>query len=569
MKKLINDPLKVVDDMVEGLVRADKRLARIEGENVVVRADLASLAGAGKVALISGGGAGHEPAHAGYVGAGMLTAAVVGQVFTSPSVDAVLAAIRAVARPAGVLLIVKNYTGDRLNFGLAAEIARAAGIDVEMVIVADDVALDDNGAVGRRGIAGTVLVHKVAGAAAEAGLSLADVKREAQAAIDAVFTMGIGLGPCIVPAAGKPGFELGESEVEYGLGIHGERGTQRLPISPADDMVDRLMDRLLERGGFRASDRVALLINNLGGTAVQELAIVTRHALARLAKAGVDVATVQAGTFLSALEMPGCSISLMKVDAPRLERLLAPSSAAAWTAPTVPTGTPSVLPALTDVQAAVAAGPAWADSARSHRFMQAILAVASALEAEEQELTRLDSVVGDGDIGLSLARGARAIVDTSASLDGEHPAAALHALASTLRRVLGGTSGPLYAVFVVRAATSLASAGDVGSARAWAAAFRAGCDGVQALGGGKAGDRTMLDALLPAADAIEAAAARGDGAAAIAQAAYRAADAGVEATKTMAPRLGRSAYLGERTQGHADPGAYAVAIWLKAITTVF
>lgn len=569
MKKLINDPLKVVDEMVEGLVLADKRLARVEGENVILRADYASLAASGKVALISGGGAGHEPAHAGYVGAGMLTAAVIGQVFTSPSVDAVLSAIRAVAGAAGVLLIVKNYTGDRLNFGLAAELARASGIAVEMVIVADDVALDGEGAVGRRGIAGTVLVHKVAGAAADAGLSLAEVKKEAQAAIDAVVTMGLGLGSCIVPAAGKPGFELGETEVEYGLGIHGERGTERLPIATADAMLDRLFDRLVERSGLRPSDRVALLVNNLGGTAVQELAIVTRHALARLGQAKVEVVAAQAGTFLSALEMPGCSISLMKVDDARFARLLAPCSAAAWTPPTSPAiGAPSIVRVPEDAHAALATGPAWTDAAQSQRFIDAILAVAAALQASEQELTRLDSVVGDGDIGLSLTRGARAIEDASASLDGEHPAAASHTLASILRRVLGGTSGPLYAVFVLRAATTLASASTPNAPASWASAFRAGCEGVQALGGGKAGDRTMLDALLPAADAIDAAVARGDPAVAIVQAATQAAEAGVEATKAMAPRLGRSAYLGERTRGHPDPGAYAVAIWLKAIEAV-
>jgi dihydroxyacetone kinase len=334
VKKLINDPLQVVSEMVEGLVLADDRLTRIAGQNVVLRRDYAQHAASGKVALISGGGAGHEPAHAGYIGQGMLTAAVVGEVFTSPSVDAVLAAILAVAGPGGVLLIVKNYTGDRLNFGLAAELARATGVEVDLVVVADDVALDTgDGAVGARGIAGTVLVHKVAGAAAEAGLSLAEVKQEAQGAIDAVFSMGLGLGACIVPAAGTPGFELSDTEVEYGLGIHGERGAKRGPIARADTMLDTLLDRLLERSKLQAKERVALLVNNLGGTAVQELGIVARHALQRLAAAKVEVALVQVGTFLTALEMPGCSLSLMRLDERRRERLLAPATAAAWTAP--------------------------------------------------------------------------------------------------------------------------------------------------------------------------------------------------------------------------------------------
>lgn len=570
MKKLINDPLQVVSEMIEGLVLADDRLTRIAGENVVLRRDHAEHAASGKVALISGGGAGHEPAHAGYIGQGMLTAAVVGEVFTSPSVDAVLSAILAVAGPAGVLLIVKNYTGDRLNFGLAAELARAAGVTVDVVVVGDDVALDtDDGAVGRRGIAGTVLVHKVAGAAAEAGLSLAEVKQEAQAAIDAVFSMGLGLGACIVPAAGTPGFELSDTEVEYGLGIHGERGAKRGPIAAADAMLDTLIDRLLERSGLRAQERVALLVNNLGGTAVQELGIVARHALERLEAAKIEVALVQVGTFLTALEMPGCSLSLMRLDEARRERLLAPASAAAWSVPTHPVRVATSVPVRTVTQTALAAGPAWISTGHSARFADAIRAVTAALQKAEHELTDLDSVVGDGDIGLSLARGARGVELALPELDKAHPAAALQTIASVLRRELGGTSGPLYAAFVVRSASHLAERGEVDSAVAWAAAFRAGIEGVQALGGGKAGDRTMLDALIPAADSMDAAVARGDTAPAILQAAIKAARAGVDATKQMRPRLGRSSYLGDRALGHADPGAFAVALWLEAIGSAF
>ena len=570
MKKLINDPLQVVSEMIEGLVLADDRLTRIAGENVVLRRDHAEHAASGKVALISGGGAGHEPAHAGYIGQGMLTAAVVGEVFTSPSVDAVLSAILAVAGPAGVLLIVKNYTGDRLNFGLAAELARASGVTVDVVVVGDDVALDtDDGAVGRRGIAGTVLVHKVAGAAAEAGLSLAEVKREAQAAIDAVFSMGLGLGACIVPAAGTPGFELSDTEVEYGLGIHGERGAKRGPIDRADAMLDTLLDRLLERSGLRAQERVALMVNNLGGTAVQELGIVARHALKRLEAAKIEVALVQVGTFLTALEMPGCSLSLMRLDEARRERLLAPATAAAWSMPTHPVTVAPAVQARTLTQTALAAGPAWTSTGRPDRFAHVIRAVTEALQKAEHELTDLDSVVGDGDIGLSLARGARGVEAALPALDKAHPAVALQTIASVLRRELGGTSGPLYAAFVVRAASHLGERDEVDSTGAWAAAFRAGIEGVQALGGGKAGDRTMLDALIPAADAMDAAVARGDAAPAVIQAAIKAAHAGVDATRQMRPRLGRSSYLGDRALGHADPGAFAVALWLEAIGSAF
>lgn len=569
MKKLVNNPLLVVEEMIEGLLLADGRLSRIEGENVVLRRDYRALVDNGKVAIISGGGAGHEPAHAGYVGAGMLTAAVVGPVFTSPSVDAILAAIRAVAGPAGVLLIIKNYTGDRLNFGLAAEIARADGIAVEMVIVRDDVALDnDGGAVGRRGIAGTVLVHKIAGAAAEAGLSLAQVSAEAEAASAALFSMGLGLGACIVPAVGKRGFELADDEVEYGLGIHGESGARRGPIAPADAMLDRLLDRLIARGRIETSDRVMLLVNNLGGTAVQELSIVARHALMRLYKAGIRPEAVLVGSFLTALEMPGVSISVLMLDDLRLERLLAPSAAGAWLPPSTPSVSLNTVRLPDEATESDVLGETWSVEDHKVRFAKAITNVIVALKNAETQLTELDSIVGDGDMGISLARGALAIDDVLPELETNRPAAALRAISATLRRSLGGTSGPLYAAFVLRIATRLAEMGNPSKAASWAAAFRAGCDAMQSLGGAKAGDRTMLDALLPAADAIERAVRRGDDAAAILRAAMAAAELGVEATKMMEPRLGRSSYVGTRALGHPDPGAQAVAIWLSAIAPV-
>ncbi len=241
MKKLINNPAFVVREMLEGVVARSAHLALLEGTNVVLRRDAVTRARG--VAVISGGGSGHEPAHAGYVGEGMLTAAVAGDVFTSPSVDVVLDAIRAVADPAGVLLIVKNYTGDRLNFGLAAELAIAEGIDIEIVVVADDVSLKETvPRQRRRGIAGAVLVHKVAGALAARGHDLASVATRARLAADAIGTMGVGLSACIVPAVGKPGFELAADEVELGLGIHGEKGVQRTTIQAAD-AADRQDDR--------------------------------------------------------------------------------------------------------------------------------------------------------------------------------------------------------------------------------------------------------------------------------------------------------------------------------------
>src|SRR3984957_19882285 len=249
MKRLMNSAGTVVREMLEGVVSLGSDVAVLDDENVVVRADLGPR-DRRKVAVLSGGGSGHEPAHAGYVGAGMLHAAVSGDVFTSPSVDAVLAAIRAVAGPPGLLLIIKNYTGDRLNFGLAAELARAEGIAVETVVVADDVALRDTvEPERRRGIAGTVLVHKVAGAAAAARLTLQEVAREARTTASLLGTMGVALGPCTVPA-GRPGFTLGDDEVELGLGIHGERGVERTTLRRADELVETILGTILADRGI-------------------------------------------------------------------------------------------------------------------------------------------------------------------------------------------------------------------------------------------------------------------------------------------------------------------------------
>ena len=332
MKKLINAPGAVVPEMLAGLTIAYPNLRKLPGQNVLACADIDPKRH-DRVALISGGGSGHEPAHAGYVGRGMLSAAVAGDVFTSPPPDAVLAAIRAVTGPRGCLLIVKNYTGDRLNFGLAAERARAEGLAVEMVLVADDVALADAaGHAGRRGLAGTILVHKVAGAAAEAGLSLAEVAAEARAVAAEVRTMGVALAPCTVPAAGEPGFSLGEGEIEMGLGIHGEPGLARVPLAPADTLVDDILGRLVPPREHAAGRPVALMVNGLGGTPAMELAIVARRAVETLEGWGLAVERVYLGNFLTALEMAGVSLTLLPVTPERIGRLDSPTSAPAWPA---------------------------------------------------------------------------------------------------------------------------------------------------------------------------------------------------------------------------------------------
>jgi dihydroxyacetone kinase len=564
MKKLINRPEAVVEEMVEGLAAAYPGLRRLPGQTVLVRAEFPAHR---PVAVISGGGSGHEPAHAGYVGRGMLSAAVAGDVFTSPSPDAVLAALRATAGPAGAVLIVKNYTGDRLNFGLAAELARAEGIPVEIVLVADDVALAGSVAhPGRRGLAGTILVHKAAGASAESGAPLAAVAAAGRAAAEAVRTMGVALSPCTVPAAGSPTFVLGEQEIELGLGIHGEPGVRRCPLEPADALVDRLLAAILADlvpDAARPGGRVVLLVNNLGGTPVMELAIVTRRALAILEGRGLAVERVYLGTFLSALEMAGVSLSVLPVDDKRLALLDAPTEAPAWTG----TPRPRPRPAPTRLQTPPPSAPSMPALPRTplgEALGHAIQAAAQALIEAAPRLTQMDQVVGDGDLGISLERGARAVQQALRSYPLDDPAATLHALGVTLQGALGGTSGPLYAAFFVRAA-GLLRHNNPHDQTTWAAAFHAGCTAIAELGGAAQGDRTMLDALLPAAEAFEAALKASRSTADALRAAGAAAVAGARATANLMPRRGRSSYLGGRALGHPDPGAEAVAVWFNAL----
>lgn len=563
MKKLINDVSAVVPDMLDGLAALNPNLSLLQGGTIIVRADAEAAARRGEVALISGGGSGHEPAHAGYVGSGMLSAAVAGEVFTSPSTDAVLDAIRAVAGPAGVLLIVKNYTGDRFNFGLAAEIARAEGTKVEMVIVADDVALAASGEhAGRRGLAGTVLVHKIAGAAAAEGRPLAEVAQVAREAASKLGTMGVALTPCTVPAAGKAGFTLADGEIEWGLGIHGEPGVERGALESADAIVARLLTKIVDDLALQASERVALLVNNLGGTPQSELSIVAASALRYLRERHINVERAWARTFLSALEMAGVSLTLLRLDDQRLAWLDAPAHTSAWPALSGHIARASIKDAPTAPRESHDAR-----LARESRLRRVIEAVCACLIDAEPVLTEMDQRVGDGDLGISLSRGARGILQEIDNYPAETaPGAVLRAVSATVRRVVGGTSGPLYAVMLLRAGSVLDQSTGA-DAKRWTDAFSAGVAALMELGGAHPGDRTMVDALQPAAEALQGALARSTDVDAALLAAVNAAKAGAEQTASMSPRLGRSSYVGKRALGFADPGAHAVGLWLAAIRT--
>ncbi|MDQ0155796.1 dihydroxyacetone kinase subunit DhaK [Robertmurraya andreesenii] len=329
MKKLINDPEQVVQEMLSGFVAAHPQYVRqVQNTSVIVRVDAPVQ---GKVGLVSGGGSGHEPSHGGFVGKGMLDGAVAGEVFTSPTPDQVFEAIKAVDSGKGVLLIIKNYTGDVMNFEMAAELAESEGIKVAKVIVNDDVAVEDSTyTTGRRGIAGTVLVHKIAGAMAEKGASLEEVEQVANKVIQNVRSMGMALTPCTVPSAGKPGFSIGENEMEIGMGIHGEPGIERTEILTANEVAEILLSKVLEDLKLEESSKVAVMVNGLGSTPLMELYIMNNKVSQMLKGQNIEIYQTFVGEFMTSIEMAGCSISVLKLDDELIELLDAEANTPAF-----------------------------------------------------------------------------------------------------------------------------------------------------------------------------------------------------------------------------------------------
>ena len=563
MKKFINRPEDVVQEMLQGLMVLHPGSAILSGHKVVVRVNRGQAADP-PVAVISGGGSGHEPAHAGYIGEGMLSAAVLGEVFTSPSADSVFAAIKAVATKRGVLLVVKNYTGDKLNFGLAAEMARSEGIPVETVTVDDDVALKETQqATGARGLAGTVFIHKLMGAAASEGKSLNELATEGRAAVESLATMGVSFSAGTSPTVGKPSFQLGEREMELGLGIHGEPGVTRTELQPADKLTETLLTKILKHGKFGDEKRVAVMLNNLGAVTEMELAIVARHATPFLESKGFKVERIYAGTFLSSLDMAGISISVLGVNDERLRWLDAATSAPAWpNAPKQKPGNPEARITIEVDTKASSPTSIGAQSENGKKTKRAIEAACKALIAAEGELTEMDRLTGDGDLGTSMERAATAVQSAVSSYPLDDASATLKALGHTLQRELGGSSGPLYGVFFLRCGSALESARATILAN-WAHALDQGCRAISELGGAKPGDRSMLDALDPFVKALKKSVNEDDFRKTILNA-IEAAELGAEATATMKPRVGRSSYLGDRVLGHPDPGAKTVAIWLRS-----
>ncbi|CAF94050.1 unnamed protein product, partial [Tetraodon nigroviridis] len=534
-KKLINSPDSCVDEALCGLVRANGGLSLLNGHRVVIRSDLNNLKG--KVALLSGGGSGHEPAHGGYVGAGMLSAAVAGGVFASPPPASILSAILSLhnAGASGVLLIVKNYTGDRLNFGLATEQARNHGVAAEMVIVADDCAFELPRKAGRRGLCGTVFIHKVnpdyqlranfsdihlhvflwctcplfsefkiAGALAEEGCSLDQIVLKVTEVLKAIGqNSGGSLSPCSVPCC-LPTFDLPPGDMELGLGIHGEPGIKRSKVASADEVVKTMIDLMTNTNSqshlpLTSGDSVVVCVNNLGALSSLEMAVITRATINSLESRGMVVARVMCGSFMTSLEMAGFSISLMRTNQETLRLFDTKTSAPFW--PNLSSTRVSGHSYITEPEAT---RPQLQDDTPSEGPLSPVLhkvlvRVCSTLLEKQEELNSLDRAAGDGDCGYTHSQAAKAIQEWLQ----DHtvpacPGKLLSILAGLVQEKMGGSSGALYSLFLTAAAGHL-TAGQNGAA-AWADAMLAGTQAVKRYGGADTGDRTMLDALCPAAD---------------------------------------------------------------------
>jgi dihydroxyacetone kinase len=592
-KKIINNPDNAVEDFIDGLLlQYPHHLRRLQEQQVVLAAERTPA----QVQLISGGGSGHEPSHAGWIGQGMLSAAVCGGIFASPSVAAVLAGIQAVARHTiptsaaaaaaapGVLVVIKNYTGDRLNFGVAAERAATVyGIPVRTIVVADDTALPrQKGVTGARGVAGTVLVHKIAGAAAAAGKSLDECAALAQQVCSRMGTLGIALDSVTVPGAVLVNDRLDASTIEIGLGIHGEAGLKQSPLLTADDMAKEMCSTIQAYGRdsgdgsiipfTQPGDDVVLLVNNLGGTSNFEMSILTKACVQLMESQayGVRVSRVLVGSYMTSFDMHGASLTIFNTTgAPELLTYLdAFTTAPAWSKCDVWQPSVAVRPSMerlpdpaTDAITALAQPPCGAALVMFPTTAPSILtATLQALAEAEPLLTKYDTIVGDGDCGTTMKRGATYILDQlqQGKLPTEHPVPFFVGLARAVSASMGGTSGILLELMMDKIASTLAREKEI-TVASLATALSAGVDAVKLYGGATTGSRTMLDALIPAAQVLQATTSLSQAA----QAARQGADATAQMETASA---GRSNYLSaDSLAGTPDPGAVATAIVLEAI----
>lgn len=574
MKKLMNQAEDLVMEMCHGLVLAHPELQLNEKYKVISRRHKKE----NRVSIISGGGSGHEPAHAGFVGTGMLDAAVCGDIFASPSQIQVYQSIKQVATEQGVLMIIKNYSGDMMNFKNGAALAEEDGILVDYVKVDDDIAVEDSlYTVGRRGVAGTIFVHKIAGAAAELGLDLATVKKIAEKAASQVRSIGFALTSCTVPAKGTPTFTLAVDEMEYGVGIHGEPGIRREKTMSADALAERMINDLLRDLGDLSD--AAVLVNGFGSTPLQELYVFNNSVIRTLAKRGVHVHRVFVGNYMTSIDMAGASLSLLKMDDELKQFLDTPASTPAFKVD----GAAAPVQIMESKQTTEMAEPSFkveTDKQFAHiqdeQFTLANLhyyidKMSEVIIENEVPFCELDAHAGDGDFGMSIAKGFKQLKREWIELT---RATSMSTFLSNCSLIImehcGGASGPIWGS-AFRAAGKAIEGKESLTVTDFSAMLEAAVKGIQTIGersfgrGAVVGDKTLIDALIPCTVAWRDAAIEG---ATFAEGFKRGAEAavkGAEATKQIVARMGRAGTVGERSLGYPDAGAYGLGVIFTAL----
>ncbi|UNK18322.1 dihydroxyacetone kinase subunit DhaK [Paenibacillus sp. N3/727] len=576
MKKIINKPETLVREMCNGLVLAHPNLEFNSKFKIIKKKELNQE----KVTLISGGGSGHEPAHAGFVGKGMLDVAVAGDVFASPSQIQVYQAIRSSASNKGTLLIIKNYSGDIMNFKNAAHLAGEDGIVVDFVKVDDDIAVEDSlYTVGRRGVAGTVLVHKIAGAAAEAGMALDQVKEAAQKAIDHTKSIGFAFTSCTVPAKGTPTFTLEDNEMEYGVGIHGEPGIRREKIVPADELAGRMVNALLEslKIDDDSEQEVAVLINGFGASPMQELYLLNNSVIRELSSRNKKVYKVFVGNFMTSIDMAGASVSIMKLD-DQLKQLLAEPC----DTPALVVHEPFEQINFTEVVLEQEENKSVSFTCETNEdyatiesnqfslnnLIYLIDKMSEVIIENEVPFCELDAHAGDGDFGMSVAKGFKQLKTEWKDIISNHTADIgdfLDACSLVIMEHCGGASGPIWGS-AFRAASKYAGDKQELSVKEFAGMMSAVVKGIQDTGersfgrGAVVGDKTLIDALAPYAESWEQSALQGDDIKIASAKAANAAVQGAKQTESIVARMGRAGTVGERSIGYPDAGAYALGV---------
>ncbi|OZJ06051.1 hypothetical protein BZG36_01149 [Bifiguratus adelaidae] len=578
-KHLLNDAESLVVESLRGLCYANPHLRLLEADKVVYLKNVEEVAQR-QVTLISGGGSGHEPAHAAYIDEAMLSAAVCGQVFASPSANQVLAAIRKVKSPHGTLVIVKNYTGDCLHFGLAVERAKAEGIKVDMIIVGDDVAVgrEKGGLVGRRGLAATALVHKVAGAFARSGGTLQQVREAAQYVVDNSATIGVGLNHCHVPGSSSESDMLKPNEIEIGMGIHNEPGFEKTNLPTVKKLVEQMLHRILDKNDkdrayvdISANDCVTLMVNNLGGTPALELGAVIKEATEYLQAQQIRIGTVLSGPFMTSLNMPGFSLTLLKHSASKsldvAHAIAMPTGAPGWTNKVVQGFNADVIDntvGLGDMEFQLA-DETLGKISNGQQFLNAIQSATQSVIEAEPDITHYDTVLGDGDCGQSLKAGALAIQRHLGNLPSDNAPASIIEISSLIDKNMGGTSSAIYCIFLNALAGGVVDACTETKTKdvtpdIWARASQKALDALQKYTPARKGDRTLMDVLIPFIDRLSTSPSVKD--------ALQAAEEGAEATKAMRATLGRASYVNDESVASAnvpDAGAWGLLCLLRGL----